>query len=331
MAFKSSSLRICGSLMSGFYRPPAGVLFPFGHIVSDVAPPHVRNLYAVPTIAKFRSDVDYLARHFRPLQIAELEVLPRKRHREQHSECTFIFSFDDGLREVYEVIVPILRDKGLPAIFFLNSATIDNKQLMWRHKVSLVIEQSKCQPGRIPPQVSGRPWASLCAKLNALRFKDLDIIDEVAKFYGLDFNDYLCRAKPYLTADQVLELSRAGFEFGAHSESHPYFDEISIADQERQISTSVHFIRSLGIQCRYFSFPFDDRGVPASTFKFMADLKLNLSFGASEACIDPIPFSFQRFRLDGGNANISLRDILKQLSAKSLVRRLSGTDAIHRN
>src|ERR1700757_2866810 len=99
MALKSTALKTWGSLMPNFYRPPAGVLFPFGHIVCDIAPPHVRNLFAVPSVAKFKSDVDYLCRRCRPLQIAELEHLSRIHHGKT-SARSFILSFDDGLREV---------------------------------------------------------------------------------------------------------------------------------------------------------------------------------------------------------------------------------------
>ena len=330
MALKSTALRICGSLMPDLYRPPAGVLFPFGHIVSDLAPPHVRHLYAVPTTAKFRSDIDYLCRQCRPLQIAELEGLPRIR-QSKTSARSFILSFDDGMREVYEVIAPILGDKGLPAIIFLNSATIDNRRLMWRHKVSLLIERSKQRPGRFPPHLSGRPGTTLQAKLNALRYADEGLIDEVAKFFELDFDDYLRSARPYLTSDQILALAHDGFEFGAHSKSHPYFHEMAVEDQEKQVLASVQFIRSLGLPCRYFAFPFHDEGVSASLFRYMTDLNLVLSFGTSEARVDSIAFSFQRFALDGENANASLRDMLKRLSAKSCLRSLTRTETIRRN
>ena len=63
--------------MPDLYGPPAAVLFPFGHIVCDVAPPHVRNLYAVPTVAKFKSDIDDLCRTSRPLKLEELGDLPQ--------------------------------------------------------------------------------------------------------------------------------------------------------------------------------------------------------------------------------------------------------------
>jgi peptidoglycan/xylan/chitin deacetylase (PgdA/CDA1 family) len=330
MTLKVVVLRACGGLMPDFYRPPASVLLPFGHIVADTAPPHVRHLYGIPSIAKFKSDLEVLCRRCRPLQISELEKLPRMRDTKP-STRHFILSFDDGMREVYDIVAPILRDKGIPAILFINSGTIDNKQLMWRHKVSLLIEQARQQPGRVPPQINLRPGESLPAKLSALRFDDGSIIDGIAKFFDLDFDDYLRRTKPYLTSEHVLELARAGFEVGAHSDSHPCFHEMTLEDQRKQISTSVNFIRALGLPCRCFAFPFHDGGVPASIFQYMADLDLSLSFGTSEARLDSVPFSFQRFALDAGNVDSSISDILRQLSVKSFVRRLSGTEVIRRN
>ncbi|HTS12547.1 MAG TPA: polysaccharide deacetylase family protein [Candidatus Limnocylindrales bacterium] len=329
MTLKNTALALCGSLMPDFYSPPAGVLFPFGHIVSDMSPAHVRHLYSVPSTAKFREDIEYLCRHSQPLEIGELERLPQLRRRNV-SARSFVLSFDDGMREVYDVIAPALVKKGLSAILFLNSATINNKRLMWRNKVSLVIERSKQQPGRFPPQLSGRTGGTLQAKLSALRFADEALIDEVARFFELDFDEYLRIAKPYLTTDQILALARDGFEFGGHSESHPYLQEMPIEDQKTQILESVRFIRSLGLPCRYFAFPFHDNGLPASLFTYLKDLNLVLSFGTSDAKVDSIAFSFQRFALDGENATVSVRDILRGLSTKSLARTLTRTKTIWR-
>lgn len=316
--------------MPDLYRPPAGVLFPFGHLVGDIAPPHVRHLFAVPSIAKFRSDIDYFCRTCRPLQIEELENLPRMRHRKP-STRSFILSFDDGMSEVYDVIVPILREKGLPAIFFLNSTTVDNRELMWRHKVSLLIEESARHPSRFPPQLRGRPGASPQAKLDALRFADRNLIDELAKFFEIDYDEYLRTAKPYLTSEQIVSLAREGFVFGAHSHSHPYFHEMPVEEQEKQIFLSVQFIRSLGLPCRYFAFPFHDDRVPVSLFRYMTDLNLVLSFGSTPACVDSVAFSFQRFALDGEDSRAAVPGMLRQISAKSILRGLTGTATILRN
>jgi peptidoglycan/xylan/chitin deacetylase (PgdA/CDA1 family) len=317
--------------MPDLYRPPASMLLPFAHIITDDVPPHIRHLYTVPSIANFKSDLDFLCRRYRPLQIAELSQLPKLRQIKA-STPAFILSFDDGLREVYDIVAPILRDKGVPAIFFLNSATIDNRRLMWRHKISLLIDRSKQQPGCVPPQIKLRSGESVDTKLKALRFSDASIIDEVASFFQVDFDDYLRRTAPYLTTSQILELSSAGFEFGAHSDNHPYLHEMAVEDQKKEIAASVEFIRRLGLKCRCFAFPFHDNGVPISVFNYMTDLGLILSFGTSEARVDLIRFSFQRFSIDARSSpNTGIRDILKELSVKSLARRVSKTEVIGRS
>lgn len=330
MRWKRVVLKAGSRLIGRRYHPPSGVLFPCGHLVSDVNPPHIRHLFSVPSIAKFKSDIDFLCQRYRPLQLSELERIRGLQDTKAPASC-FLLSFDDGLREAYDVIAPILRSKGIPAIFFVNSAMIDNKQLMWRHKVSLLIERSQQAPGRIPPQLTARSTEELTAKLKALRFGDECILEDTAKFFELDFDEYLGRVRPYLTTTQVLELARDGFEFGSHSESHPYFNEITVEDQKKQISESVQFIRALGIPCRCFAFPFHDNGVPTSVFSHMTDLGIILSFGTSEARLDSIPFSFQRFSLEGSNADLSMQNLLEQLSTKSAVRHLSGTERIARN
>jgi peptidoglycan/xylan/chitin deacetylase (PgdA/CDA1 family) len=330
MTWKRNVLNAFGNLIPNFYHPPGGVLFPCGHAVGHIAPLHVRHLYKIPSPAKLKSDIDFLMQKCQPLRLSELERighLPEKKGPPTY----FVLSFDDGMREVYDEIAPILREKGIPAIFFLNSATIDNKELMWRHKVSLLIDRGQQEPARVPPQLSRYPGNTVGEKLLAVRFADKAILDEIAAFYELDFKEYLRRNQPYLTAEQVLELASSGFEFGAHSASHPCFSEISIENQKEEISRSVRFIRALGLPCRYFAFPFHDHEVTTGVFNYMRELDLLLSFGTSDSRLDSVPFSLQRFALDAENSDWTLPEILTQLSAKSFVRRLTRTEVIHRN
>src|SRR5262249_2744570 len=149
---------------------------------------------------------------------------------------------------------------------------------------------------------------------------DEPVLDDMARLLEVDFAEYVRNFRPYLTSAQILELARTGFEFGAHSESHPYFNEITLEDQKEQIFKSVNFIRALGLSCRCFAFPFHDKGIATSVFRYMKDLDLLLSFGTSEARLDPIAFSFQRFALDAENSKSNLESLLRQLSVKSFLR-----------
>jgi peptidoglycan/xylan/chitin deacetylase (PgdA/CDA1 family) len=335
---KDSVLDLCGTVFPNMYRTPGGMLFPCGHAVAEEAPLHVKHLTSVLSPERFRTDLDFLCQKLHPLELSELERLAPKQLAPKQlapkqlaysSPRNFVLSFDDGLREGYEVIAPMLSRKGIPAIFFINSATIDNKRLLWRHKISLLIERSRQQPGRTPPQMQLGPNETLPGKLRALKFADEGLIDEIAGFLEVDFDDYLRTVKPYLTTNQIMELSRAGFAVGAHSDSHPYFQQMSVEDQKNQVSTCVRFIEKLGVSCRYFAFPFHDNDIPMAVFNHLRDLGLVLSFGTSEARLDSVGFSFQRFAIDVPGSGMP--EILKRLSAKSVLRRLSRTELIVRN
>ena len=69
------------------------------------------------------------------------------------------------------------------------------------------------------------------------------------------------------------------FEIGAHSDSHPHFQQLTVEEQKNEIATSVKFVRALGVPCHCFAFPFDDRGVPATVFEYQTELGIALSFG----------------------------------------------------
>ncbi len=75
------------------------------------------------------------------------------------------------------------------------------------------------------------------------------------------------RFVPFMTGDQVKELSEKGFVIGAHSWDHPYYGLIPPEEQQRQTLESMRFV-----QQRYapafslFSFPHTDAVLPQSFF-----------------------------------------------------------------
>jgi len=116
-------------------------LLPYHHTVSDRELLHIKHLYAFKSISQFKSDLDYLLKNFVP--ISPEQLVEKVNRDEQKRDNTFLLTFDDGLRECEEIIAPILKEKGVPAIFFINPAFIDNKELFYRFKISLVIEKNK--------------------------------------------------------------------------------------------------------------------------------------------------------------------------------------------
>ena len=117
------------------------ILLPFYHTVAEQPLPHIKHLYRMKTVAEFNKDLDFLLKYFEPIDVETLyhfhtnKIVPEK--------PVFHLSLDDGLKEIYETVAPILLKKGVPATFFVNSKFADNKALFYRYHTSLAIENLK--------------------------------------------------------------------------------------------------------------------------------------------------------------------------------------------
>ena len=56
---------------------------------------------------------------------------------------SFMITFDDGFRELYDIVAPILQEKKLTATIFLTRNYLDNAELGYDNKKSLILEQLK--------------------------------------------------------------------------------------------------------------------------------------------------------------------------------------------
>lgn len=288
---------------------PNGIILPYQHIVSDQAVPHVRNLYPFKNVKAFEKDLDVLAKNFQPLtaeqiirHINEASPLPKR---------SFCLSFDDGFREVAEVIVPLLEKKGIPAIFFLNPAFLDNKELFYKLKISLIIDALHINNYQevnlnlirdvleIP---RGSNLEDTREAIYKIKYPRKEITDELGKILGLDWEAYLKSARPFMTWDQVGDIVRKGFEIGGHSIDHPYYDMISYEEQIHQTLGSVTpLVERFNLPYKIFAFPHYDSGVSKKFFNELltgTDPKLDLVFGTANHKQDISPKILHRFNFE---------------------------------
>src|SRR6478735_1025353 len=99
------------SLLKGI--SPVNLLLPYHHLISDEEVAHVKNLYGYKSKAQFETDLDYLLRHFQPLNPSAL--IEHYRNGTAIPRNSFLLTFDDGMREVYDLVEPILTRKGVSA------------------------------------------------------------------------------------------------------------------------------------------------------------------------------------------------------------------------
>lgn len=315
---------------------PSTTLFPYHHTVSNEFLPHIKHLYNYKNERQFSADIDLLLKHYRPVTIADIA-----KSVQQHSrlpEKSFFLSFDDGFREVYDIIAPILERKGVPACFFINPAFIDNRELFYRCKISLVIHElvnSKDQDSflEIIHEITGIEKGTVneaVSFLKTINTANALLLDRIAERVGFSFDNFLKTKQPFLTSEQVKSLHRKGFTIGAHSINHPYFQLISLQEQIEQVAGSTRYVNDLlAINDCCFSFPHSDRGLTKELFREIDRLNIPLLFGIQNQKMELENKMLHRFNAERPEIDFSSQ--IKGLLLMIWIRNLMGRNTINRN
>lgn len=236
--------------------------------MSDQPLLHLANLYSFRSEVEFEREIDYLLCRFSPVSLGDLAAW-KLEHRPLPRRAFFL-SFDDGFREMAEVVAPLCRRKGVSATFFLTTDFLDNQALGYRHKASVLLSHLEQLPANAAFQITQKAaetHALTCGSdirqfILSLPHSQRTVLDETARLAGLDFQTYLKKQCPYLTTNQVRELHMQGFDIGAHSVDHPRYSELTLSEQIRQTRDSVRFIeQNFHPKHRAFAFPFVSDGV----------------------------------------------------------------------
>jgi len=115
------------------------LLIVYYHLVSDGHSPHIKHLYQHKKVKDFIQDLEFLLKHHSPVGLQD--VIAWIKGESSLPENSFLLTFDDGFREVYDVIARILMEKGVPAAVFITIMFLDNQDLFYRNKASLIVEE----------------------------------------------------------------------------------------------------------------------------------------------------------------------------------------------
>lgn len=282
-------------------------IFPYYHIVKDEKIPHIKNLYSYKNKKQFTADLLFLKENYIPMSPKDLEI---KKDSKNH----FLLSFDDGLKEVYSEIYPVLKQMGIRAIFFINPTFIDNQNGFYKHYISLIISHLEdnnfiCEHLKFISEhfsFSYRNNDDFKRKFLKIDFAKKDNIITVFEYLGINHIDFLNSESPYLTKIQIQEMINDGFCFGGHTMSHPKLERLTIEEQKKEIINSMEWLKeNFNIDYSFFAFPFSDKKISKKLMKelFDYDDKIFL-FGNSGLKKDFDNRVIQRFSIEDPNKKI---------------------------
>lgn len=279
-------------------------IFPYYHIVSDNKVPHINNLYNFKNIDQFKNDLDFLIKNYNSLD-------PNTLCDNKKPKNSFLLSFDDGLQEIYSVIYPILKEKNIKAVFFINPDFVDNKKSLYKHDLSIIIDHLKNNQSSQETIIEFKMLFSseissnieIIKELRKVNFSNRKKVEKAAKILKVDIPKYLLEEQPYISSEEIKKMIADGFYFGAHTMSHPPLKELDFIDQKKEIIDSIDFMKSkFNINYSFFAFPFSDKFISKKLLDELFSYDSNiLLFGNSGIKKDVDERIIQRFSLEKPN------------------------------
>ncbi|NUB28091.1 polysaccharide deacetylase family protein [Azospirillum brasilense] len=303
------------------------------HAVCDTVPDHLKHIYRPRTPKEFTEDLDFLLKHFEPTDLPT--VTGSAMGGPEIRRPSLLVTFDDGMREVAEVAMPILRRKGIRPALYLNLNFLDNRTLFYRHKASLLAERlsrlAEADPRRAVCAATlaraGAGAADPAAGVMTVSWQQRAVLDEIATVLEFDTAAFLADEKPYLTRDEIADLMAEGVSIGAHGFDHPNHRLLTPEQRKQEVTGSVAGIRELfGPGCGSFAFPYSDEGLPDALFGELYGNGVDVTFGTSWPRRGGPQRRIQRICFENGPAPAK-RQLVKRLlrgGAGNMKRALAG-------
>jgi peptidoglycan/xylan/chitin deacetylase (PgdA/CDA1 family) len=210
------------------------------------------------------SDREALARqcahiraHYMPISMAR--VADWLSHGAPLPQNALAVTVDDGYRDFYQVAYPLFREYGIPATVYLVSDFLDRELWLWVDQVRYAFLHGKVPHAELAT-TQARKQAAYEMTESAKRMPNGERLRLLAELPARLQVALPREAPPQyepLRWDEVREMVAAGFEFGAHTRTHPVLSRLAgaeeladeIAGSKRQIE------RQVGCPVDHFCYP----------------------------------------------------------------------------
>ena len=166
-----------------------------------------------------------------------------------------MITFDDGYRDNYEVALPILREVGLPAAFFIAAGYIDRPRLTWWDRVAYVVKSTTRdvleldypEPLTIDLRQPDRDRATRQILQPYKRTPEIDqerFFDRLEEQAGVEVESEALGRDLFMTWDQVRGLRGGGMALGSHTYDHPVLSRMPEAIQLSELTRSKQVLEA---------------------------------------------------------------------------------------
>ena len=234
----------------------------FHHIAASETP-FTAGINVSITPERFEAALEFLATHYTPVCLDD--VLTAAEGRQLPPRAVLV-TFDDAYASVAELAAPLCRKYGVPAMFFVNAAFLDNQRLAPDNLVCYVANTNgmgainaaaRSVRGAEAAEMRSLPEVFL-SFFPSLSLTERDaFVETLLESTGISEKNLLKDAGLYMTAEQLRSLAAFNFEIGNHTYTHVHCRSLSQDDLRQEVDKNKEQLEEISQKkVRSFSQPY---------------------------------------------------------------------------
>ncbi len=224
--------------------------------------------------------------------VSEADLLEHLKTGKPFSKRSVMITFDDGYSDNYTLAYPLLKQYQVPAIFFVPTKVISERNLVWSDVLTYLLNMT--QKSSVKFNNTVLPLTDLAQKSLAINlflkdFKsnpDSTVSEKLAALTAqcdVKLPDPELQSQQLMTWDQLREIAAdALVSIGSHSHSHDILSHLTAERQRQELNHSKELLeQQLGHTVYSLSYPVGGPNAFDVTTKAMANevgYKLGFSF-----------------------------------------------------
>lgn len=215
----------------------------------------------------FKKQMEYIKNNYSVIPLDKVQMVMQNNDNTNY----VVLTFDDGYKDIAEYVLPILTELRLPATFFISTQNIDKESENWNDLILRAVFNYNCYHREFEI-TSGRFQGKWKTETMYERIKMSDVLRIIFRIANIDERKQLellllkwsgiskkaRKSRHILSSQDIYRISQTeGMTIGAHTVNHLYLTDMSRAEQEEEIRTSINELEKIcNTKINCFSYPF---------------------------------------------------------------------------
>lgn len=242
------------------------IVFNYHRITPDVhgfASDFDDNIFG-PTVSDFKHQMAFLRENAHIISIDDLKDILINGHKP--SRPSVLITFDDGYKDNYDLALPVLREYGMPALFFIPTRNLMERRLGWWDEMSYIIKRASSGIISLGEPINRevvigedrhKVKLELMGIMKTTPFLYFDkLIDTMAAATGVSRPPLKEQDDELMTLGELREMINLGMKIGSHTHSHNILANIDKDSQYFELTHSKEILeKQLGVSISAISYP----------------------------------------------------------------------------